>query len=347
MEVTPPLSASAAAARAWCESHAQLFEYCSAADPDVPAIPFAAFPAALHADPGAPAGVTPLDLSRSLYRGGGARAPPAGATPCTSPALLASFVRLRGDAEAATAASARATSHLFYVLRGSGTAVRLGGVGAGPAGGAAAGEGLGAGESALAWAAGDVFTLPACDGVSLRATAPSGAALLWVNDAPLLGWLGVRPEAPRFAPTLWSAAVLERELARVCADPAWRTRNRAGVLLGTAATSGEDAPLQTLTASHVLWCLYNALPARHVQRPHRHNSVALDLCVRAGRDTYTLMAKAIDARGELVPPVTRANWEPGALFITPPGLWHSHHNDSDEASPRRARATRPAAAPGV
>lgn len=307
-------------ARALAASRAFIFEYCSAADPDVPALPFAAFSSSLHASSDGPAGVFPLDLSASLFRaaGGadGVRAPPAGCAPCTSPNLLASFVRLRGGAPPVLA-SARATSHLFYVLRGAGSAARAGAAGGGE-------------EPPLAWAAGDLFALPACDGVALAlAPACADAALYWVCDAPLLGWLGAAPAAPRFSPTLWSAAALERELARVCADPAWRRRNRAGVLLGTAATSAPDAPLQTLTASHTMWALYNALPARHVQRPHKHNSVALDLCVRAGPNTYTLMAACVNDHGELQPPITRADWVAGSVFVTPPGLWHSHHNDSD------------------
>lgn len=24
------------------------------------------------------------------------------------------------------------------------------------------------------------------------------------------------------------------------------------------------------------------------------------------------------------------DWAPGAVFTTPPGWWHSHHNDGDE-----------------
>jgi hypothetical protein len=31
----------------------------------------------------------------------------------------------------------------------------------------------------------------------------------------------------------------------------------------------------------VLWSLLNSIPAKNVQRPHRHNSVALDLAVSA------------------------------------------------------------------
>lgn len=26
----------------------------------------------------------------------------------------------------------------------------------------------------------------------------------------------------------------------------------------------------------------------------------------------------------------RVDWKAGGTFVTPPGWWHSHHNDSDE-----------------
>ena len=50
--------------------------------------------------------------------------------------------------------------------------------------------------------------------------------------------------------------------------------NRLGVLLGNIQF---DKSTKTLT--HVLWSLLNSIPGNSVQRPHRHNSVALDLCV--------------------------------------------------------------------
>ena len=292
-------------------SPARFFEYSQCADPDVPALPFASFPASLHAPTGISA-IAHLDLSGRLFRPGAAR--PVG--PCTSPNLLASFVTVAPGASLYCGAAA--ACHAFFVLRGSGSAQARAPRGAAPA-------------APIPWSAGDLFTLPACDGVALEAAA-AGAALYWVCDAPLLSWLGVAPAAPRFSPTLYTAAALREQLARVCADPAWRARNRNGVLLGTAATSDDDGALglSTMTLSHTMWALYNALPARTVQRPHRHNSVALDLCVRAGANVFTLMAAEIDARGELVPPVTRADWVAGAVFVTPPGLWHSHHNEGDE-----------------
>lgn len=102
-----------------------------------------------------------------------------------------------------------------------------------------------------------------------------------------------------------------------------RSENRLGVLLGNAKFS------QTMTLTHVLWSLLNSIPACSVQRPHRHNSVALDLCVSASPNVYTLMGREIDANGDIVNPI-RCDWTPGGVFVTPPGWWHSHHNESNE-----------------
>ena len=40
------------------------------------------------------------------------------------------------------------------------------------------------------------------------------------------------------------------------------------------------------------------------------------------------MSPTLDAAGRLVDPV-RADWRAGAVFVTPPGWWHSHHNEGD------------------
>lgn len=57
--------------------------------------------------------------------------------------------------------------------------------------------------------------------------------------------------------------------------------------------------------------------------------VALDLAVHALPNVYTLMAPSLDAHGKLINPV-RVDWIKGGVFITPPGWWHSHHNESEE-----------------
>ena len=83
----------------------------------------------------------------------------------------------------------------------------------------------------------------------------------------------------------------------------------------------------------MLWSLLNKLPAGDVQRPHRHQSVALDLCVSAPTSgaVYTLMGPELDEDGWVKDPI-RMDWASGAVFTTPPGWWHSHHNESGEAA---------------
>ena len=104
-----------------------------------------------------------------------------------------------------------------------------------------------------------------------------------------------------------------------------RSVNRLGVLLGNAKCA------QTKTLTHVLWSLLNSIPGNSVQRPHRHNSVALDLCVSASPNVYTLMGREIDENGLIIDPI-RCDWAPGGVFVTPPGWWHSHHNESDDVA---------------
>jgi gentisate 1,2-dioxygenase len=84
---------------------------------------------------------------------------------------------------------------------------------------------------------------------------------------------------------------------------------------------------QTLTITHVLWAMFGLLPAGQVQRPHRHQSVALDLITDCYPGCYTLLGSALDGNGAIVDPVQVA-WEPGGAFVTPPGMWHAHVNES-------------------
>jgi gentisate 1,2-dioxygenase len=70
------------------------------------------------------------------------------------------------------------------------------------------------------------------------------------------------------------------------------------------------------------------VPAGADQRPHRHQSLALDLVVDCAPGCSTLLGTAVDAAsGRILDPV-RVDWQPGAAFVTPPGMWHSHHNES-------------------
>jgi gentisate 1,2-dioxygenase len=142
-----------------------------------------------------------------------------------------------------------------------------------------------------------------------------------VTDEPLLRYLGARAVEPRFAPTKFDAATAKAELERVAADPHAGQRSRVSILLANANQA------QTLTATHVLWAMFGIVPAGSEQRPHRHQSVALDLCIDSSPGCYTLLGARLDEKGDIVNP-TRVEWAAGAAFTTPPGMWHAHFNES-------------------
>ncbi len=275
------------------EHAARFFEYTAACNPDLPAIPFAVFPPALHQALGTRA--VPLDLSTALHTDG----------PATSPALMAHFLRIEPGEKLVT--SAVASSQLFYVLDGAGQSA-----------------GLGADATVLpatAWDAGALLTVPGGCRIEHMASGSRTAVLYWVTDAPLLRLLGCVPATAQFRPALYSSARMRGELAAVRAQPGAESRNRIGVLLGNV-----DTP-DTLTLTPILWSLLNVIPPGVLQKPHRHNSVALDLCVSTQPGVYTLMGPELTSAGTVKDPV-RAYWVTGGMFTTPPGWWHSHHNDS-------------------
>ncbi len=234
-----------------------------------------------------PTRTIPLDLSVAL----------ATDVPATGPSLLAAFLRIVAGTSLST--TARATSELVYVLRGEGR-VDIDGGGAD-------------------WKSGDVITLPAAS--PARYTARREAVLYHVDDSPLLAYLGVEPTTARFGPTLFDGERARDRLEAVAAEPGADRRSRVAVLLGNARND------QTLTATHTLWAMLGVLPDGAVQRPHRHQSIALDLIVDCRPGCYSLVGAALDAEGAIVEP-ERVDWETGGAFVTPPGLWHSHHNES-------------------
>jgi hypothetical protein len=127
------------------------------------------------------------------------------------------------------------------------------------------------------------------------------AAFYWVHDEPLLRYLGVIPTVEhKFELTHFTKEYMMKEIDILLQDEKSVHKNRLGILLGNKATES-----YTKTLTHTLWGLYNMLPAGVQQRPHRHNSVALDLCVYASRDekVYTLMGPELDMNGWVKEPI--------------------------------------------
>ena len=55
--------------------------------------------------------------------------------------------------------------------------------------------------------------------------------------------------------------------------------------------------------------------------------MAVDLVVDAKPGCYTMVGSRLDDQGRIAAG-ERFDWEPHSVFVTPPGLWHSHHNES-------------------
>ncbi len=219
-------------------------------------------------------------------------------SPATSPALCANFIRI---SDGSIQTSVEATSQLFFVYRGTGRTEACG--------------------YSIFWKQGDFIVLPA-HGQALHHS-DGEAGLYWVHDAPLLRYLGATPSVQRFPPTFYRHELAQAKLDQIAHDPAKAGANRVSVLL-----ANELFP-QTRTVTHTLWAMFGLLPKDKVQFPHRHESVALDFVIDCKPGCYTLIGTEVGEDGMIKNP-HREDWKPGASFVTPPGYWHSHHNESGE-----------------
>ncbi|EIK96297.1 hypothetical protein PMM47T1_11831 [Pseudomonas sp. M47T1] len=268
---------------------AEYFEYSKAANP-ISANLISRIP--YHSFPAAlcadgPSRVVPLDLSQTLGCQG----------PATGPGLCANFIRLNaGDT---LQLAPKATSQVLYVITGAG--------------------GLRQGEQQFNWTRGCFIALPGLHATELSASEDS--RFYYVHDEPLLRYLGVTPSEDRFGATLYPAEVANTKLRDAADDPRAQDRSRISILLGN-----RHFP-QTRTVTHVLWAMYGILPPGSVQKPHRHQSIALDFIIDAPEGCYTLVGTELDDSGQIRNP-TRVDWTPGLAFVTPPGYWHAHYNES-------------------
>ncbi len=159
-------------------------------------------------------------------------------------------------------------------------------------------------------------------GTAATHVAQDASAFYHVIDTPLLDYLGVVASVPRFRPTTFTAEAAQAKLAEVAAAPDADSKSRVSVLLNNTRFD------QTLTATHTLWAMFGILPAGKTQLPHRHQSVAVDLIVDCPAGCYTLLGDRIDPETRSIVDPVRIDWETGGAFVTPPGKWHSHHNET-------------------
>ena len=230
----------------------------------------------------------------------------------TTPNLFAKYFTLRKN-QLLYDDLKNATSHEYFVLQGSGKTI----IKSSP-------------ENIINWNKGDVFILPYETNDVLHLSFEDNTIIFTANDSPLLNYLNCKPIIAKFLPTHFLNNDIMEELENLRNNIELKNKNRNGILLTTEHMMKEK--LNTLT--HTMWSLYNFIPPKTVQPAHRHNSVAIDLCVDIDEESsnkgliYTLMGKKLDKNNQILNPI-KMIWKKHHSFVTPPGWWHSHHNESD------------------
>jgi len=220
----------------------------------------------------------------------------------TSPNLLASFIKCKTifNAQDECSINLNSSSHFFFVIQGK--------------------CGFEIDEQLFNLNSGEILITPCCKNFTIfNKNNQEELLIYYINDSPLMNYLGARAEKKLFQISVYNKEFLMKNLINL-SNP---NNNRKGILLSNQDT--EKIGINTINPT--LWALYNELPPNMVQKPHRHNSVALDLCIKCedSENIYTLIGEKLDEHGNIVEPI-KVNWKENEMFITPPGLWHSHNN---------------------
>jgi gentisate 1,2-dioxygenase len=229
----------------------------------------------------------------------------------TTPNLLASFIKLnstnnfielRNNVRNNIYGEYNASSNLFYVINGKAS--------------------IFIDDKELIVNSGDILISPCFSLIKIKNLGEDELQIYYINDSPLINYLGSKAEKKIFEVSVYKNDFLIQNLNNL-SNP---NNNRKGILLSNKDT--EILGVHTITP--VLWALYNELPPKTTQKPHKHNSVALDLCIKCddSENIYTLMGENLDETGNIINP-TKVYWKTGSMFITPPGLWHSHNNNGE------------------
>lgn len=269
----------AAAPASPAQRRARFFNSGNAFNVQLPPVPDHAFveEPARALDPETPTGLIQCDISDELDC----------PFPATSPLVLAGYARIRAGEELELAP--RASGVIAYVIQGSGTTR--------------------CGDEDVAWQRGDLMLFPG--GAVQHHRADEDDAVLWVvSNEPQVAFERLQPPAEDDAPTgivHFTAADIEAQIDYLY-DHA-----EEGELPGYAVVFSSEQQEAGRNVLPTLTLAMNSLPGGSMQRPHRHNSVAVSLVIR-GEGCYSM----IDGK--------RKDWSPWATTITPPVAVHSHHN---------------------
>ena len=232
-------------------------------------------------DPATGTAIIPLDLSHRLET----------EFPATTPPILTSYLRIRARDRLST--RFKASGELYYVIAGSGESSKA--------------------LDAIRWGPGDVFCLPG-GGASTHRAGDEDCVLWVITNEAQLAFEHLEPPAPGNAVTEavhYPAAEIKSQLARVAGKLAGQKIAGLALVFSSTAQARRRNVLPSFTLA------VNQLPPGEFQRPHRHNSVALTLCIQ-GKRCYSMIG------GQ------RVDWQEHAIMVTPPGDVHSHHNAGSE-----------------
>lgn len=261
------------------QGRARFFNSGNAFNVKLPPVPDHAFveEPARALDPKTPTGVILCDISDQL------ECP----FPATSPLVLAGYARIRAGEALAT--EPRASGVIAYVIQGSGVTQ--------------------CGAEEVAWDKGDLMLFPG--GTVQQHKAGESDAVLWVvSNEPQVAFEGLQPPADGDAPT----GVVHFTAAEITAQVDYLYDNaEEGELPGYAVVFSSEQQEASRNVLPTLTLAMNSLPGGTMQRPHRHNSVAVSLVIN-GEGCYSM----VDGN--------RKDWSPWATTITPPVAVHSHHN---------------------
>ncbi len=216
--------------------------------------------------------------------------------PATGPSVLAGYLHLKGNTPFSF--EPHACAMFCYVIEGEGRCTL--------------------GNEMLSLNQGDVLSLPGNRAIEFQAN-NTNLIIYAVNDSPLLHRLHATPTKQAFAPQHYRAAAIKKEMAKIDAEAGAHDRNRDGLIYGNnKVTLGRGM-------SPTIWAATILVPAGEEAMPHRHNSIAVDIVLECSVGAFSRLGWKLDKFNQIIDPV-EVPWESGAVFVTPPGIWHSHHN---------------------